>query len=354
MADTIPNLPATTHKMDTAFTHTWYEMRQKAIDNILDANVLTAALRANGCFMKQIGGRHIARTIRYGTKTATHIKDGDTLPTGKDEADTQALFNWKTTQTHVQRSYHEDQQNQGPSKIKDLVQTKLEMARDALETDFENSLMTAVDTDGGKELRATEDPYSIQNLMPEISDGTAGVPTSTYGAPAAADSYTYGRVDRNNTWWQPKGVKGTAPALMNLEADMKSLYNYCTAGGTDHPNLIVTEQRLHEAYEDICAARIQIVADVGSPLAKLGFEVLKYRGAQVIYTTNSAIDSRNAMFFLNTKWIDIVYDPTSWFQMIPFQYLPNSLTRVARIVCTWTGMISGQMRRHGCTGPIAS
>jgi len=345
----LPTTPLNSQILDTMFLHTWFKIRGEAIDNILNGNVVTAALKANGCFKTQVGERHISRPVRYGVKTAYNVMKGDTLDSVETEGETVALWNWKTTIVDIQRSFQDDQMNAGAGKMKDLVATKLQWARDALNTKIEDSIVAAVDTTNGtaaQSYRALRDPYSLQNMLPLAA---------SYMNQTAA-TYYYGGIDTGtgNTWWQTKGQTMHAPALMNLEKDMQQLYNNCGDQGADTPNLILMDQTRFEAFEDICANRIQLVQDVGSPLAKLGYDVLKYKGAQVVWSAHSAISTRAAVFMLNTKYIDVVYDPTSWFQMIPFMPLPNQLERVARIVCSWSGVVSNQLRRHGCTTAYTS
>ena len=356
----LPTTPINSQILDTMFLHTWFKIRGEAMDNILNGNVVTAALKANGCFKKQVGERHISRPVRFGVKTAYNVAKGDTLDSVETEGETVALWNWKTTIVDITRSFQDDQMNSGAGKMKDLVATKLGWARDALNTKIEASILAAVDITGvgataATGARATRDPYSIQNILPVVTDGTAGVPTSSY-MNAAVGTYTYGGIDTGtgNTWWQCRGQQQHSPALMNLEKDMQQLYNYCGDQGADTPDLILMDQTRFEAYEDICANRIQLVQDVGSPLAKLGYEVLKYKGAQVVWSAHSAIAARDCVMMFNTKYIDVVYDPTSWFQMIPFMYLPNQLERVARIVCSWSGVVTNQLRRHGVTAAYTS
>lgn len=356
MATTVPTLPTATGTMDTLFTTTWFEVQKKAIDNILEANVFTAALKTNGCFRKQRGGRHIERTLRHGTKTAIAVAKGDTLPTGEDEVETAALWDWKYLEVHVQRSLQDDQQNAGPAKIKSLVATKIQVARDALADKFESALLATIDTtlaSGGYECRPARDPYSLQNMLPTVTAGTAGVPTSSY----LGSSYTYGKIatgtDTGNTWWCPKGQTANAPYMANMLQDMRSLYNYCTKGSGDHPDLIGMRQAQFEGYEDLCSANIQLVQDVGSPLAKLGYNVFKYKGAQLVCDHSSTL--RDATIFMwNTKHIDVVYDPSTWFAMTPWMYLNNQLERITRIVCAFSGAITGQLRRHGVTSAYTS
>ena len=343
------SIPSLTRKIDTAFTTTWYEMQKKATDNILEANVISAALREAGCFKRQTGGKFIERTVRYGTKTAIAAKKGDTLPTGEDEIETAAFWDWKYITVHVQRSLQDDQQNAGPAKIKSLVQTKIEAARDALDTKFESAFIAAIDTtssDCGTTLRAEREPYSLFNFLP-------GTDTTYYNE--ATDNYTYGKIatSANNPWWQAKYSTAVSPALMNLEDQVRTLYNNCSGGTNDTPDLIIMDQTRFEAFEDVMGSQIQRVSDVGSRVAELGYDVLKYKGAKVVWTPNSSWPS-GVIAMLNTRWIDCVYDPSLWFTMLPWMYLPNQLERVARIVCAFPGPITYQLRRQGWLGTYTS
>tara|TARA_Y100000310_G_scaffold187490_1_gene187532 strand:- start:163 stop:1206 length:1044 start_codon:yes stop_codon:yes gene_type:complete len=345
---TIPDL---TRAVDTIFTTTWFEMQKKATDNILNSNVVLAALREAGCFKKQDGQKYVERTIRYGTKTAVAVAKGDTLPTGEDEIETAGFWDWKYITVHVQRSLQDDQQNSGAGKIKSLVQTKINAARDALEQKFDDAIVAAIDTDNdagqGTELRASRDPYSLFNFLP----GTSG----TYFA-ATPGTYTYGKVDTGtgNPWWNAKYNEGaTSPALMNMKDEMRTMYNNCHLGAKSKVDLIITDQTRFEAYEDLCSAEIQKVQDVGSMTAQLGYEVLRYKGAKVVFSENSSWPS-GVLAFLNTDWIDCVYDPNMWFTMTPWDTLPNQFERISRIVCTFTGPICYQLRRQGFLGTYSS
>lgn len=338
-------IPTLTRTIDTIFTTTWYEIQKKATDNILESNVVSAALKEAGCFKTQVGGKYIERTIRYGQKTALSVAKGDTLPTGEDELETAAFWNWKYLTVHIQRSLQDDQMNAGMGKIKSLVQTKIEAARDALDTKYENCLIAAVDAAaGGKELRATRDPYSIFNALPG---------GSYYNQPAG--TYTYGGVDTGtgNTWWQGKYTTAVSPALMNLLDQMRTTFNNCAGGSKDVPNLIICTQTLFEAYEDLCEEKVQRVNNTGSRLAELGYDVLKFKGANVVWTPNSTWPS-GTMVFLNTKWIDVVYDPSLWFMMVPWMWLPNQFERIARIVSAISGVICYQLRRQGVLATYTS
>ena len=357
MATTIPNLPASTYRLDTLFNTTWFEMRDTAIDQIEQSNVFSAWLKSKGCYQTQRGGRHIARELLYGTKTAIAIQKGDTLPTGEDDIETMALWNWKYLAVRVQRSLQDDQQNTGPAMRKSLVQTKLNAAYKALEQKFEDSLLAKPDQTTAAIViagaRAPKDPHSIQNALPIFTASSGGYPTTgTFCGTTGAGVYLYGGVDTYNDWWRPRAVTVTQNRLANMVSDMRTLYNYCSGGGNDTPDGVLMGQTDFEAYEDVCQGQIQLVQDVGSDLAKLGYKTLKFKGADVIWSPNTAISSDstyggNNIRMLNSKWLEIVKDPGLWMTITPWDYLPNQLERVCTIVCAFPGVICTQLRRQG-------
>jgi hypothetical protein len=331
-------LPSLTRRMDTAFTTTWYEMQAKATDNILDSNVISAALRAKGCFKPQKGGDSIERTIRYGTKTAIAVAKGDTLPTGEDELETAAFWDWKYIAVHVQRSFQDDQKNTA--------------ARDAMDSKYESCLIAAVDTTtGGLPLRAARDPYSLFNILP----GTSGTYYNYTESGSTTADYTYGGIKTSsvNTWWQGKYTTATNPCTMNLKDQLRTLYNTACGGSNDRPDLGITTQTVFEAFEDVCESEIQRVSQdsgkTGRRLAQLGYDVLYYKGAEMVWTPASAWPT-GVTLLLCTRYIDVVYDPGAWFAMTPWAYVQNGLERICRIVSTFTGPICYQLRRQARLG----
>ena len=205
MATTLPTL---TRTIDNAFLTTWYEIREMAIDNILDATVIWAALMGAGSFTPQVGGRFITRTIRYGEQDAVDVAKGDTLPKGEPELETMARWDWKYIATHVQRNTFDDQQNNGPSKIKDLVGLRLGAARDGMEQRYETVLLNTYA--GSSETGTTM--QGLNDVVPAYADIGS---TDTYGQISRPDSYTAGAngvleatSTEPNTWWASKYLDG--------------------------------------------------------------------------------------------------------------------------------------------------
>jgi hypothetical protein len=319
-------LPSLTETIDNAFLHTWYEIRPEAIDNILDATVVSAALREKGCFKTQSGGRYIERTIKYGKEAAASVVKGDIFPQGETELETAAMWKWKYIISHVQRSIFDDQINNGPSKIKDLVNTRITAARDALTEKLETDLL------GTYSATAETTDKTVQGLNELIPP---------YASRAAA---TYGLIARSNSWWVPNYKALTANPEVNLLSDMKNLYNTCTKG-IAAPNLIITDQTLFELYEDFALDISQIVKDENTHLADLGFDVLRFKGKPLVWTDSVKI-TYSMMLFLNTDFIEVVYDPRMWFAMGSWKDIPLQGERIAHILSAMN-VIGTQPRRHG-------
>lgn len=339
MATTLPTI---TETIDNAFLHTWYEIRPEAIDNILDATVMWAALRAAGCMKEKVGGRFITRTVRYDFQEATEVQKGDTLPQGEKEVETMARWTWRYIASHVQRDAFDDQINAGPDAIKELVGTKLDSARDGLEQKFETSLFNTIVTgETGKLIQGLND------MVPPVASRSTG----TYGAIARPSAYVdsgngvfVGDPAGTNGWWGPKYLDGTLATIEDdLIEDMKKLYN-SVHNNQSPPNLIVTDQTIYELYEDFGLDHTQIIkGDMGMQLVDLGFEVLKFKGKPMIYTPNTIA---NTMLFLNTNYIELIYDPRMWFDMTAWKPVPLEPRRIAHIMCA-SNLISSQLRRHG-------
>lgn len=332
-------LPIETRTIDNAFMTSWYEIRDEAIDNILNATPIWAVLNNAGCMTPQEGGDQITRTVRYGQDTATAIEKGDTLPQGEVELETMARWTWRTIAGKVQRDTFDDQKNRGPAKRKDYIGQRLTGVRDALEQKFESGLLnTIVTAETGKELQG------IHDMVPPIASRTTG----TYGLLARPASYVDSGNgvfvgDGANGWWGPKYRAGTLASIEDdLLEEMKRLYN-SVHNNQSAPNLILTTQTIMEIYEEFALDASQIVKDVGTMLADLGFEVLRFKGKPMIWSPSF---TANHMVMLNTDYIEFVYDPGYWFDMTDWKPGQLSTVRIAHIL-SFGNMISGQLRRHG-------
>lgn len=331
-------LPTYTRTLDDRFVTTWYEIREEAIDNILDATAVWNALLGSGAATEQTGGEIITRTIRHGRSPVEQVAKGDVMTSSEPKLETMALWQWKYLAANVQRSTFDDQKNAGPSKIKDYVGVRLTAARDGLEEKFETDIMAAWSA-------THESDKALQGLnviVPEIANRTTG----SYGNIARPSAYSAGGVEvpnAGNTWWGSKYLDGTLATVdVDLLDDMKQLYNGLHNNQVA-PNLIIMTQALFEIYETFAIDISQIIKDETNRLADLGFEVLRFKGKPLMWATGMIA---NNILMLNTDFMEVVYDPMLWFDMTDWKALPLEFDRAAQILCA-LNPITTQPRRHG-------
>lgn len=333
-------LPSLTRLIDNAFLDTWYEIRADAIDNILESTPIWAMFVENGVLKPQIGEDFITRTIRYDKTDPVEVKKGDLLPSGDTEAETMAIWTWRTLASHVQRSAFDDQRNRGMRKIKDYVGLKLSLVRDGLEQKIESQLYNSFASDEvGTAFQGFDD------MMPPI--GSLG--SGTYGKitrPTSWVATVKGTVkvpNAGNTWWASRYLPQELTTIEDtMLDDMRLLWNTVTRNQLS-PNVIVTTQSLFEIYEIYAVDVMQIIKGDNTFLADLGFQTLYFKGAPIVWSDNM---TANHMFMLNTDFIDVVYDPDYWFDMTDWKAIPMQTDRIAHIM-NFSNMLTTQPRRHG-------
>lgn len=320
------SIPSLSVQMDSYFLSTWSEIRPDSVDNILAALPIWNALKKAGCFTTQPGGYDVSRNVRYAVPAAVAVAKGDAMPSGEFESETRAVWDYRNIAAGVQRTTFDDVANAGKDKIKDYVKTRLRDANDAIKQKYETALWGAFD-DGTSASRKKE-IQSLNDMIPSFANRASG---------------TFGGIDRSNSWWQAKYKAKTASPEINLVSDWKNLYN--TIWNNQEPaNLIITDQTSSEQYEEFGLDAVQIVKPAQPNNLDLGFgNGPMFKGANVTWTPN--ITAGEALF-LNTEFIEVVYEPACWFMMTDWKSSPNQLERVAQILCRMT-MFTTQPRRHG-------
>jgi len=348
-------LPELTRTIDDDFVNTWYEIRPQVIDNILESNVFSLALKEAGCMTTQVGGEYVTRTIGYGTKSTQGFKEGSVLTQETKKLDTMARWDWRYFLVDINRSLIEDNKNVGKFKIKDYLTRRIEAAKDALADDMERDLFRW----GGYVPSDEDDRFNgLYDICPNYTAETA------VGTGSASDSQAVGTSNGNinratNAWWRnwvsyedsteaiaTKIAAATnEPYSLNLTPDMRHFFNIVNAN-KEAPNFIIMDQDIYEAYEDEVSDKQQIVrTGFNEKAADLGFVTMTFKGAPMTYSSKLA-DSKH-IFMLNLNHIEMVYNPNMWFDMTNWKENTNQLDRVAYIACMTTGLITDQPRRHG-------
>ncbi len=333
-----------TKLIDDDFVNTWYEIREEAIDSILDATVMYLALREFNCLTPQTGSDMITRRISYGKKTKQNITRGTTLRQSVPKRETMAWWNWAYTAIDINRALLDDQKNAGKFRIKSYIATRIEGARNdsiqGLEEDlFRWQTFAADQMNGFFDIFAT-----VSGIAVGANYGGTWDPAGVAASPETTTGTTQGNLDRSNSFWRTKNKAGTAPSSANLLADMKTFWNDISANLAP-PNFIIADQDLYEYYEDEVSDKQQIVRTAFNRIAAdLGFETLTFKGAPLTWT--GQLSASDKMMFLNMNFIELVYDPNYWFDMTEWYTTPSQLERVSYIVSAMQ-LIDSQPRRHG-------
>jgi len=237
----------------------------------------------------------------------------------------------------------DDQKNAGPSKIKDYVANRIMHAReDIIQTHEEN--LFAWNT------AFVDQMNGLFDIVGTVTGSTtdAGCPTFAKGTPAAVSpTYnisTFGGISRSDySWWRPKNVKGLN-AEVNLRNDMNTLYN-TVSQNLSAPNFIICDQDLYEYYQEESMDKLQHVRSAFNQTASdLGFESCTFKGKPMSWT--SMLAGTDKLFMLNLDWIELVYDPSYFFDMTEWFTTSSQLERVAYILSAMQ-LIDSQPRRHG-------
>lgn len=349
-------LPQWTKTLDDDFVNTWYEIRAEVIDNILEATILTAALKNFGCFTPQVGSKIVTRTVGYGTKSTQRFGRGTVVTQSTPDLDTMAEWDWRYFTCDINRTLIDDATNAGKFQIKSYLSRRMEAARDACVTDMEKYLMQW----GG----AYDAPKQMNGLYDINTLYTAEAAASDYDGDTANVSNTQisgtanGKINKTNSWWRnwvmysaasesiANRIAGptNAPYALNLVPDMRHAFNSCRANA-EGPNLILADQAIYEAYEDEAADKQQIVQSAFTKIAiDLGFDAFTFKGATMSYTYR--LSGTKHVHMLNLNHVEVPYQPNVWFDLVGWKDTPGQFARVNYIVCMTTGLITAQPRRH--------
>ncbi len=352
-------LPVMTETMDDEFVSTWYEIRPEAADNITDSNVLSAALKDAGCYKTQVGGKLITRTIRYGKKSAIGFGKGDVLPADEGSYETMATWPWKYFLVEITRSLIDDQQNSGPSKIKDYVATRMKVAREAMIEKIED-IFGADDLHPDTGLSTTRTdaklPLSLFDLVPDCMSYY----TDHSSVNLFSSVLSVGGIQKDNTWWQHIDFTYPAssgnqhdnkagPIAVTMYDDLENVYN-TIANGQAPPNLLIMSQEAFEIFSTFFTSKDMLIKEADTHLADLGYDTLRFHGKRVIWSsklgTVGGVAVTRQVLLLNTDYIDIIYDPNLWFDMTEWRTPARQVDRVAYIMSSMQ-VITDQPRRHG-------
>jgi hypothetical protein len=301
-----------TEAIDNLYTTTWQHMKGTAVDNIFDSTPLWFWLRSNGRLKTQVGGRHIVESIEYAKNDGVKfLGKGGTVSMNDREFLTEAFYDWRYLVAPLVRFGVDDQVNRGRTKIMSLVNSKLSNA--------ENSLIDTLETTMFAGAGAVNGAFDgLQHLVAD--DPTASV--------------EIGLINQNtNTFWRNKfsDMTGVSFATSGIDRMRTMLNDVMNNRLKDRTDIIVSGQSPYEFYEDAAFTKLEVQ---NTKLAELGFEHQVFKGIPMIW---SPACSNQRMYFLNTRFISVVYDPGMYFDMTEWKPIPEQVNdRAAQIASAIT------------------
>jgi len=316
---------------------TLFNYRETLEDNIFKANPFMYWLQRGDRFRREDGGEKIVVPLMaYKNTTAASYKDDGTIgvPTSTQQAATAAEYPWQQFAASIMIMGIEEAKNQGTSRIVNLLETRVKQAEMSITEAMD--IMLLGDGNGNTD----QDFWGLIALV-----DTANPP----GLGGAHGTVGFGNIDRTtSTWWQAGYKESTVEAL--TLSRMTTAYN-TVSKGNDHPDLILTEQTLYEAYEALLQPQQRFT---DTEAADGGFQNLLFKGATMFFDSNipsaSGYSTYNAsgalMWFLNSKYLDLVGHKDVWFTNTPFVRPTNQDLRVAQIL-SYGQLVASNCARQG-------
>lgn len=300
-----------TQALDDLYTTTWQKRLPGVFDNIFTAAPFWYWLKDKGKLKPVRGGRFIETNLEYAQNTTVQwIARGGSVAMNDFKFLTVAQYQWRYLVANILRFGVDEQQNSGDSKILDWVNAKLNNTEEALISTLETSIAGAQG--------ANLNPPAIDGLQFLVPDF----------ANVASASYNAGGIDPSvYTWWQNQAIDMTGLSFaVNGINKMRHMVNLCMNNRRmDAPDIILSDMSSYEYYEDAVLPMLRIG---NTKLADAGFENQTYKRIPMVWSP--ALTAR--MYFLNTRFLDFVYDPGYFFDMTEWKAIPNQVNdRAAQV-----------------------
>ncbi len=275
----------------------------KLTDNLFSARPVFSALTNGQTIRRVSGGQSIVVPVIYGTNsTAGSYSGTDTILTTAQTGISAAEYDWKQYAATVTINGIEEAQNNGEAQIIDLLEGKIFQTQ---ETIIENMNTMFFGNGTGN---SNKDWLGLSALV------------GSTGSPGGIDA-----TDSDNSWWR-SAVTNQGSAAITL-ASMATLYNNCSVGN-DQPTIGITGQNQYEAYEALLTDQIRYT---DTDMADSGFQNLLFKGCPM--TFDGTLEGEGKLYFLNTKYLQLVAHSDVWFKPTPFVRPTNQDAVFSQLLC---------------------
>ena len=244
--------------------------------NVLNHNPLCARLLQKGNVKPAAGGREIVQELEYAENgTAGWYSGYEVLDITPGDVFDAATYDWKQLAGNVTISGLEEIKNSGKERVINLLASRIKN----LEKTLKNSLAVAVFADGTTD---TKSLGGLQQLViddPTASASVGGINQATY-----------------SFWQNQTSGDATLTTSAHMDTELNEMYLKCIRG-TDSPDFIVSDAILYNFWE---GGLQQFQRFQDASVADMGFESLKYKGADFFYDANCP---SSTAYMLNTDYL---------------------------------------------------
>jgi hypothetical protein len=280
-------------------------------------------------FVGKSGGDFITTPVEYALNgSVASYSDLDTISTTRYDVFDRYEAQWKEYAGTYVISDLEDDRNSGEGQVFDLRNAKLENLKNSIRSTFNTDFYLAGTANSSK---------TFTGLATLVSSS----PSSGTVQGVDRGSFSFARNQ------QTAGTQTTS-AFDNLRAAMRSIYNLSSNGiSGDHPTFGVTTRTVFEGFEGLLLANERFT-DKSMGDGAFKNEVLKFKGMRLSFDVAC---TSGAMYFLNPKYLKLVYKTGSWMKaQAPIR--PANQTADVIIIRTMANLFATNPRRLGVVTSI--
>jgi len=259
---------------------------RKLADNVTENNAILTTLSTKGRIKTFGGGNVILQELEFAENSTVKNYSGyETLNISPSEVMSSASFDIKQKAVAVSISGLEELQNSGREQMIDLLEARVSNAEKSMANSIAVDMYSDGTGDGGKQ---------IGGLQLIVADSPS---TGTVGGIDRA-TWSFWR----NATFDATSDGGAATTAANIQGYMNKLWvQLCR--GRDKPDLILADNNYYTFYWNSLQS-IQRVVDSTGKLANLGFDTIKFNGAEVVLDGGyGGACPASHMYFLNTDYI---------------------------------------------------
>lgn len=272
-------------------TSTLRNQAREVVDNVSDNNAVMSYLKRKNKIETENGGYSISKPLEYAENTTYQRFSGyDILNINPSDVLSAVEFNWAQAAIHVSASGRELLMNNGPEAMFKLVKARIKNAKNTAA----NNMSVDVFSDGA----LSNQIGGLAHIIQTAGTGTVGgINSSTY--PFWQNQVT--EMAGTGTW-----------SKSTIKGEMNKLW-LKTVRGKDKTDLIIASHDIYSAYEESLQDNQRYM---DSKSASAGFELLKYKTADVIFDDNSNFGTTaEKAYFLNTDYLYMVqHKEAQWTQ----------------------------------------